>query len=93
MLFPRLNSLTDSQRNVAIAACVVALPLLSYHIIYGGNKKMSRKRSLSFTSSSMINGSFPPETNVPSPIICSMLLFENCPQIKNIVEAGNQVMS
>ena len=41
--------------------------------------KMGRSRSMSFNSSVMVNGAFPPTANVRSPIINCVFLFKNCP--------------
>ena len=53
----------------------------------------SRGRSMSFNSLCLMQGSFPPECEVPSPIINAALLFKKCPSLPAIKLAAENGFS
>lgn len=49
--------------------------------------KKPRKRALSFSSSNLIDGSFPQDASVCAPVVNSLIMMENCPTLEGMAES------
>jgi hypothetical protein len=66
-----------------ITAVVVAYPM---YVSFRRFTAKKRGRSMSFNSSAMIAGNFPPSSGVCPPIISAALLFRKCPELDVLKE-------
>ena len=82
------NQFKDAAMNAPYASIVMLL-LFLVAFMYRLRKPKGRGRSMSFNSWTLIDGSFPAATNVPSPLINTVLLFEKCPSMEKIEETIN----
>lgn len=80
--------------TVGIGAVTVSYLLLQLYMKFSGKKVVvassegkGRARSMSFNSSVLLAGIFPPEAEVRPAIINSLFLFKTCPSAKSLEEA------
>jgi len=66
--------------GVGVAVAVVLAAIMA------NMSKKPRKRSLSFSSSNLIDGSFPQEAAVVAPVVNSLVMMEKCPTLENMAE-------
>lgn len=72
---------------------IVAVPAVwVIYQIFFRESPTQRARAMSFTTSSLVEGAFPPNVELPPPIINSMLFFDECPDVATVEMNSNKFM-